>query len=65
MTGIREWWQATDDQIIDVKTQLEICEAMAKSRKDDVALTVEHRAKPLAYCMYTEVLEIIRYSPNS
>lgn len=62
---MREWWQATDSEVADVRDQLEICEAMAKSRKDDVALTVEHRPKPLGYCMYTEVLEIIRYSPTS
>lgn len=55
-----EWWQATDEEIRLVVTQLHFAEAMANDRRDNIALTTEFLCKPSRFCLPINVIEIVR-----
>jgi len=57
---MREWWQATDQEVREVTNLMHFAEAMSKDRDWDIAVVKEMRCKPLHYARTTEVLEIIR-----
>lgn len=58
----RQWWQATDEEVRLIVTQLHFAEAMANDREDNIALTTEMLCKPSRFCLPVDVIEIVH--PN-